>query len=87
MLALSDPDLIPELRVYTPDDLGRWLFADRAELMLTINLITTPLAGIDLSRGRVLWSNGLAENGDLGPWGVTIDLHIRFRSPDRDFLK
>jgi maltooligosyltrehalose trehalohydrolase len=51
-----------------------WRLADRAELLLTTNLKTTPLAGIGTPRGRVLWSVGSAENGDLGPWSVVWTL-------------
>jgi maltooligosyltrehalose trehalohydrolase len=52
----------------------RWRLADRAELLLTTNLKTTPLAGIGPPRGRVLWSVGSAENGGLGPWSVVWTL-------------
>ncbi len=52
----------------------RWRLADCAKLVLTANLNATPLAGIDLPKGRVLWSEGLPENGSLAPWSVVWTL-------------
>jgi malto-oligosyltrehalose trehalohydrolase len=48
----------------------RWVLADGSELMLTSNLKAVPIAGIELPPGRVLWSEGLFQNGRCGPWTV-----------------
>jgi malto-oligosyltrehalose trehalohydrolase len=48
----------------------RWSLTGGNELVLTANLKAAPVAGIELPQGRVLWSEGLAEDGGLGPWSV-----------------
>jgi maltooligosyltrehalose trehalohydrolase len=52
----------------------RWSLGGRSELVLLVNLKAAPLQKVDLPHGRVIWSEGLVENGALGPWSVVWTL-------------
>jgi hypothetical protein len=80
VLTLRQAEIIPRLRgagnsgrYEVLDDaavLVRWTLGDRSELVLAANLKSSSLSGIDLPRGRVLWSEGSAEDRQLGRWSV-----------------
>jgi malto-oligosyltrehalose trehalohydrolase len=52
----------------------RWMLGDSSELMLAANLKATALPGFSLPSGRILWSEGSAEAGQLAPWSVVWTL-------------
>ena len=52
----------------------RWTLGDASELALVANLKSAPLACID-QPGRVLWSEGTVEGGQIGPWSVVWTLN------------
>jgi malto-oligosyltrehalose trehalohydrolase len=85
VLAVRHTEIVPRLAGTSPnsgryellDELAvrvRWSLAGTSELVLTANLKATPVAGIELPQGRVLWWEGAAENGGLGPWNVVWTL-------------
>jgi len=81
LLAVRHAEIIPRLsgigghsgRYEILGDLAvrvHWSLVDGVELVLTANLKAAPLTGIDPPQGRVLWSEGSAENGAPAPWSV-----------------
>jgi hypothetical protein len=52
----------------------RWPVEEGAELVLTANLKAAASAGINPPPGRVLWQEGSAVNGGLGPWNIVWPL-------------
>jgi maltooligosyltrehalose trehalohydrolase len=47
-----------------------WRLGDGSELTLEANLTGKPLGGVAAAPGRVIWSEGPASGGELGPWAV-----------------
>jgi malto-oligosyltrehalose trehalohydrolase len=85
VLAVRQAEIIPRLKDVGAnsgsyeilDDLAvrvRWSLGGGTELVLTANLKAEPLTAVELPQGRVLWSEGSAETGGLGPWSVVWTL-------------
>ena len=51
-----------------------WTLGDGSRLTLTANLGGEPVAGVDLGEGHILWAEGEARPGFLGPWTALFRL-------------
>jgi maltooligosyltrehalose trehalohydrolase len=95
VLAVRHKDVIPRLagigghagRYQVLGDLAvmvRWCMGDASELMLVANLKETAQPPVRLPAGRLLWLEGAADDGALGPWTVVWMLADEPGSRDDD---
>jgi malto-oligosyltrehalose trehalohydrolase len=65
----GDYDVLGKLAVRV-----RWCLSAGCELVLTANLKAVSIDKFELPRGRVLWIEGKAQHGGLGPWSAVWTL-------------
>ena len=85
VLDVRRADIVPRL-VMAPGSTGvfdlvgssgltvSWRLGDGSRLTVLANLGETRLSGVDLARGRTLWTEGEVDVGALGPWSVVWTL-------------